>query len=186
MKCWLWMVQGRFFSLPFASPVVFWASEMPCEQNSDTVCRRAATAAYFFCIWHIGKCQWFLVSRMLCYFVPRCQIAVEKHRSELKQVSMDQADSGGGLGWGFFCGWVLGFFFFLSRRHLYVPENTSLCTSLYTRKRQSKLHPEFLLFIFLWCILHINVAENRMTTSHLKIFFFFLEPRNPYPKINNL
>lgn len=123
MKCWLWMVQGRFFSLPFASPVVFWASEMPCEQNSDTVCRRAATAAYFFCIWHIGKCQWFLVSRMLCYFVPRCQIAVEKHRSELKQVSMDQADSGGGLGWGFFCGWVLGFFFFVQK--------TSLCTRKY-------------------------------------------------------
>lgn len=108
MKCWLWMVQGRFFSLPFASPVVFWASEMPCEQNSDTVCRRAATAAYFFCIWHIGKCQWFLVSRVLCYFVPQCQIAVEKHRRELKKVSMDQADSGGGLGWGFFVG---GFFF---------------------------------------------------------------------------
>lgn len=88
---------------------------------------------------------WFLVFRVLGCFVPQRHIAVSKHRSDLKNVSTHQADSGGCLGWGFFVGGVF----------VFCPEDFFM----YYQKRQSKLQPEFFLFIFLWCILHINVSE---------------------------
>lgn len=55
---------------------------------------------------------------------------------------MDQADKGEDLGWGCFYEWAF-----------FCPEDFT------TTKRQGKLHPEFILSILLWCILHINVSE---------------------------
>lgn len=69
--------------------------------------------------------------------------------------------------------WV-GFLFFVQK--------TSLCT---TRRGKANyiLNSFFSFFSGAYCISVIQ--NNRMTASHL-IFFFFLEPQNPYPKINNL
>lgn len=66
--------------------------------------------------------------------------------------------------------------FFLSRRLLYVlPERG---------KANCILNSFFSFFSGAYYISRLQ--NNRMTASHLKIFFFFLEPQNPCPKINNL
>lgn len=166
---------GNFFS-SFASTVIFWASEMPCEQNSkkcDTVCRRGAMTAYFFSSNTLENASdaWFSVFKMLCCFVPRCQMAVSKHTHELGNFSVDQADKGGDRVWGFL--WVWGFFF-VQKIFMYYHEEAKQIASW--------------IFSFHFSLVHITYQCFRITGwQHLILrFFFFLEPQNPYLKIKNL